>query len=327
MRRLSCFGSRMAMGWIAAFGLLLGGAISDGCQSETSRSLAALELWMQRIQNFYRQHQKWPDRLEDLQDSFASQEEFRQALRNPVTGADPGYEYVKPPRGVAGTALADRVVMLYQLREGERVVDLPVGYVCGQARLLQSTDITDTVPNWQPFRPPEAPIEVAFPARPKSAPEEGEADLPGPQPKEDSRKPEKSKPPDSRQGVLPPPAQDSSVWSYRASFCGLEYMLVGMQSALFYRAAQADPYQLMNLLCVGLTKEHQVQVRSREKILLQERPGLDVEMLLPQHNHQLRVRWCLAGDRLYCLSVAGPEGTLNEENVGIFFQSFRLLPP
>lgn len=318
MRGGGCFGWA---GWVF-LSLVLG-----GCQSEASRSQPGVEAWVQRIQEFYRRHQKLPDRLDDLQECFASVEEFQQALRNPVTGDDPGYEYVKPPRGVVGTALADRVVMVYQLRAGQQAWDLPVGYVCGQAGLLRASDITDTVPRWQMFQPPEAPVQVAFPAPPERPQEAHDSSRLDARQNSDSQEQQKPKALQAKAFPPSPQSKDAAVWSYRASFCGLEYMLLGMQSALFYQMAREDPYRLMDMLCEGLTKQQQTELRSREKLRLQDQPVLDVELFLPQYKHQLRVRWCLAGTRLYCLSVTGPEGALNEDNVGKFFQSFRLLEP
>jgi len=137
-----------------------------GCQSEEARSLPGVQAWVARLEEFYHRHQRWPDHLEDLQEGFDTPEELQQALHNPVTGQHPGYEYVKPPDWVRNTPLAERVVILYQLREGRRAHDLPVGYANGQVRLLRSTDITQTQAHWQPFRPPEAPVEVAFPTPP-----------------------------------------------------------------------------------------------------------------------------------------------------------------
>ncbi len=301
-----------------------------GCQSEAERSLPALKAWLARIEQFYQQHQRWPDRLEELQEGFASQEEFDRALHNPVTGAQRGYEYVKPPEWVPGTALAGRVVMLYQLRADTRADDLPVGYVSGQARLLQPGDITQTVPQWEPFRPPEAPVKVAFPTPPArerhsaaGSPLRGsDHTAPSGQTPRPRSQPSKPAPPGPTSG-----REGSGVWSYQATFCGLQYMLFGIRSALFYRVAQENPYQLLDQLAASLAQNPKTQIRRRQQLQIQNYPALDVELVLPELRHQFRVRWCLAEDRLYCLGVVGPEGTVNETNTAPFFQSFRVLPP
>ena len=249
-------------------------------------------------------------------------------MHNPVTGYQPGYEYVKPPDWVRNTPLAERVVILYQLRQGGRAADLPVGYANGQVRLVQSTDITHTAADWRSFRPPEAPVEVAFPTPPVrvATPEEqtrpsGSADTePASQPPTQKQ----ASPAGSDASAV---GQPSGVWSYRATFCGLQYMLFGMQSALLYQAAQDAPYPLLDQLSMSLTKQQQVEIRRRQPLQIQNHPALDLELVLPEHQHQVRVRWYLAGDRLYCLCVVGPEGTLNEATVGKFFQSFRFLSP
>jgi len=301
-----------------------------GCQSEEARSLPGVQAWVARLEEFYHRHQRWPDQLEDLQEGFDTPEELQQALHNPVTGQQPGYEYVKPPDWVRNTPLAERVVILYQLREGQRAHDLPVGYANGQVRLLRSTDITQTQAHWQPFRPPEAPVEVAFPTPPvrdaapeaRSAPS-GSADTePASPPQPPTQKP--SAPPKAGTSVT---REHSGLWSYRANFCGLQYMLFGMQSALLYRAAQEDPYPLLDQLSMSLTKQQQVEIRHRQTLQIQNHPALDLELVLPEHQHQVRLRWYLAGDRLYCLCVVGPEGVLNEATAGPFFHSFRILSP
>ena len=314
---------------IAVVGIVTALALA-GCQSEEARSLPGVQAWLARLEEFYHRHQRWPDRLEELQECFDTPEEFHQALHNPVTGQRPGYEYVKPPDWVRNTPLAERVVIVYQLRQGRRAADLPVGYANGQVRLVQSTDITQTQANWQPFRPPEAPVEVAFPTPPvrDATPEEqtrpsGSADTKPASPPQPA--PQKPSPPEK--GSSSVAGQQSGVWSYRANFCGLQYMLFGMQSALLYRAAQEDPYPLLDQLSMSLTKQQQVEIRHRQTLQIQNHPALDLELVLPEHQHQVRLRWCLAGDRLYCLCVVGPDGVLNEETSGKFFQSFRFLSP
>lgn len=278
--------------WLALLVVVLGGVGTRGCQGEAARSQAGVEAWTERITEFYGKHQKLPNRLEELEELFASPEEFQRAMQNPVTGDTPGYEYVKPPQGVWGTALAHQVVMIYQLREGERASDLPVGYVAGRAGLLEPNSITDTVPHWEVFKPSEAPIQVEFPAPPRGH--------------------EESRP---------------TFWSYRATFCGLDYILMGVQNGLFVRLPQEHAYKMMHQLCDALVTEHQARVRTCKELTLQSQPALSAELELPQYGHQLWVQWCLVGDRLYCLSVAGPQGALNEENAGTFFKSFRLVPP
>ncbi|MCS7303855.1 MAG: hypothetical protein NZ602_01940 [Thermoguttaceae bacterium] len=299
-----------------------------GCQSEATRSLEGVEAWLARIKDFYHRHQRWPERLEDLQECFDTQEDFQRALLNPVTQEDPGYEYVKPPEWLQGTPLSKRVVILYQLRASGRAEDLPVGYMDGQARLLQPDAITQTVPNWQPFRPPEAPVEVAFPSPPfrdtTPTPGSPQLDAPAKTPSTPTEAPPSK--PSALLGTKPSSdLRESVLWSYRANFCGLQYMLFGMRSALFYRAAQENPYQLLDQLSASLTKQ-QAQIRHRQQLQIQNYPALDVELGLAAEQHQFRVRWCLAGDRLYCLCVVGPDGTVNEATAGKFFQSFRLLP-
>jgi len=312
---------------VSLVGILAAWALA-GCQSEENRSLPGVQAWLGRLEEFYHRHQRWPDRLEDLQEYFDTPEQFQRALHNPVTREHPGYEYIKPPDWVRNTPLAERVVIVYQLRQGRRAADLPVGYANGQVRLVRSTDITQTQANWQPFRPPEAPVEVAFPTPPvRDAASEDRSVSPGSADTESDSQPQPpTQKPASPEGSDASVArQQSRLWSYRATFCGLQYMLFGMQSALLYRAAQEDPYPLLDQLSMSLTQQQQVEIRHRQKLQIQKHPALDLELVLPELRRQVRVRWCLAGDRLYCLCVTGPDGTLNKDTSDRFFQSFRLV--
>ena len=50
---------------IAVMGIVAALALT-GCQSEEARSLGGVRAWLERLEEFYHQHQRWPDRLEDL---------------------------------------------------------------------------------------------------------------------------------------------------------------------------------------------------------------------------------------------------------------------
>ncbi len=51
-------------------------------------------------------------------------------MKKPLTGDDPGYEYVKPADG----APAETTVIRYQLRDGKRDESLPKYYLSGVVR-------------------------------------------------------------------------------------------------------------------------------------------------------------------------------------------------
>jgi len=81
---------------------------------------------------------EWPDRLDQLKDQLGGDAAFRKLMKNPVTGDDPGYEYVKPKRKLKDPEFDGQQVILYQLRGGSRDTTLKVGYADGSVRFLGS---------------------------------------------------------------------------------------------------------------------------------------------------------------------------------------------
>jgi hypothetical protein len=77
------------------------------------------------ISQYKETYNRWPDELEQLL-PFMNNE--RICFANPLTGDDPGYEYVKP-EGTAAYKNFENTVVLYQLRDGKRDEDLPVLYL------------------------------------------------------------------------------------------------------------------------------------------------------------------------------------------------------
>lgn len=73
----------------------------------------------------------WPDRLEQIEEYVGGKEELARLMKNPLTGDDPGYEYVKP-----ADPKAPNTPVLYQLRDGQRELGMPVGYADGSVRPL-----------------------------------------------------------------------------------------------------------------------------------------------------------------------------------------------
>lgn len=74
----------------------------------------------------------WPDDLEQVR-KYVKGNFGGELMTNPVTGDDPGYEYVKPQPDSDGN-VEPRTIILYQLRGGSRVEDpdeLAVGYANG----------------------------------------------------------------------------------------------------------------------------------------------------------------------------------------------------
>ena len=87
---------------------------------------------------FHKQeHGQWPDKLEDIKPQLSKEDvwlgvaimkerDFASLMKNPITNANPGYEYVKPPEK-GSTAVA----MIYQLRDGKRDETLKVATAAG----------------------------------------------------------------------------------------------------------------------------------------------------------------------------------------------------
>lgn len=66
----------------------------------------------------------WPESFEDVKANLST---FDETIKNPVTGANPGYEYVKPAEGFDPAT----TIVIYQLRDGVRDETLEAGYADG----------------------------------------------------------------------------------------------------------------------------------------------------------------------------------------------------
>ena len=66
---------------------------------------------------------RWPEELSEIE-GLLPDRNFEQLMSNPVTGDNPGYEYVEPSDGTDPAT----TVILYQLRGGQRATDLRVGF-------------------------------------------------------------------------------------------------------------------------------------------------------------------------------------------------------
>ncbi len=96
------------------------GAREAARRAQSSNNMKILGL---ACHNYLDQNKQWPDSIADLADYGVD----ASVLANPVTGDNPGYEYVKPATNeVDGT-----VVMFYQLRGGKRDTTLPAGFQDG----------------------------------------------------------------------------------------------------------------------------------------------------------------------------------------------------
>ena len=72
---------------------------------------------------------KYPDSIDQVKD-HCKDKPYDVVIKNPFTGDNPGYEYVKP----ADDAKMTETVLLYQLKGGKRVTDGKVAYADGAVR-------------------------------------------------------------------------------------------------------------------------------------------------------------------------------------------------
>lgn len=82
--------------------------------------------------DFHDEQQQWPDHLSELVPLLDGN---TSVLSNPLTGEDPGYEYVKPTLP-PNDPKAKSTIVIYQLRRGKRDTELEVGYLDGSVRQL-----------------------------------------------------------------------------------------------------------------------------------------------------------------------------------------------
>ncbi len=123
------------LGLFVCVSLFLSGCGGGRARIESTQNMKILGL---TIITYKQDQGRWPDKLSDVKeraDKTASEiggdKDFAALMKNPLTGADPGYEYVKPKKGDSLNA----TVMLYQLRDGKRDEALPKCYQSGSVRL------------------------------------------------------------------------------------------------------------------------------------------------------------------------------------------------
>jgi len=275
-----------AAAWV---GVCAGCLVLAGCGDPETASTDHIELLGLHVREYHNKHGKPPDTLDELAELFDSREHFDSTMENPLTGDDPGYLYVKPPAGVMDSSLSNRVVVLYQLRGGQKAEDLAVGYATGWAGpVVEEASITDTVPAWREFAWPEADCTLTVPADPHVG------------------------------------RKDANNLALSAKFCGLEYGVVVSRNPLSRMAVQLGPERFLRQASASLAQSRGARVASSEAIRCGTHPGLAATLEGIDRDAELRVQWFLAGDRLICLNVSGPKGALCDENAGRFFRSLRL---
>jgi hypothetical protein len=113
-----------------------------GCSDAKQRSESSenLKHLTRAVLKYHSDNEEWPDGLADVKSVVGQSDDlgeigggkaYAALATNPLTNANPGYEYVKPadqPESYGDT------VVLYQLRDGKRDEALPAGYLDGSVR-------------------------------------------------------------------------------------------------------------------------------------------------------------------------------------------------
>jgi hypothetical protein len=127
-------GRRQVCARLAVVGVLVATLFGCGNPAESSRqNMHKLQLAMIEWANEH--GGEWPERLDQIKDKVGGADALANLLKNPLTGDDAGYEYVKP-KGKMGEAEFHSQVVLYQTRGGKRDTSLKVGYADGSVRML-----------------------------------------------------------------------------------------------------------------------------------------------------------------------------------------------
>jgi hypothetical protein len=78
------------------------------------------------------EHEKWPKRFKDIREYTEGKAGLKKLLDNPATGDNPGYEYVRPSSdNKSSDGKRSKLILIYQLRDGERDRKLAVAYADG----------------------------------------------------------------------------------------------------------------------------------------------------------------------------------------------------
>ena len=93
--------------------------------AQKAQSLNNIRQLCLAVMNYQQINEAWPETIDDLRSQVP---DLDMILENPVTMDNPGYEYVKPE---GEDPVLSETVIIYQLRNGQRDMTLPVGYADG----------------------------------------------------------------------------------------------------------------------------------------------------------------------------------------------------
>jgi len=119
---------------LMVFSLLL--CCLTGCRPSAKSTLKSNNQMKQlliAITNYHDSYHGWPESLADIR-PFTEMDNFEELMLNPVTGENPGYEYVQP----SPDSDPETTVLLYQLRDGQRDLNLEVCFADISVRKLSN---------------------------------------------------------------------------------------------------------------------------------------------------------------------------------------------
>jgi hypothetical protein len=128
---------------LAAGLILLAASVIVGCGGNAKKEIEStqnLKGLGEAVLKFHDDNEKWPDTLADLKPVVGTEyagakvgggKSYDDLVKNPLTGDNPGYEYVKPAETPDSY---EKTIVLYQLRGGKRDEKLKVGYLDGSVR-------------------------------------------------------------------------------------------------------------------------------------------------------------------------------------------------
>jgi hypothetical protein len=279
-----------------------------GCGDRAEDSRQQMHKLQQAMIEYAVKHEgEWPDRLDQLKDKLGGEAELRKLMKNPLTGDDPGYEYVKPPGKLSDSNPRWQQAVLYQLRGGKRDTNLKVGYADGSVRPLETDTPTSSSPQgpkrseWKDFTSKEDGFTVSFPTTPEIESKDNQYDF--------GKVTVRMYTSNPREGVF----WRVATHHYPEPF-----------------ASETKPKQLIEMMRDGMAENTKSKVEGVQEISLEGHPGQ--EFVLQGSNPittkplTMKVRLFAVRGRVYQLAVVAP---LNDDSLGeeasLFFKSFRLL--
>jgi len=119
------------------FSLLVGVLLTTtGCGGDSGQqqfeSTGNLKAIIAALQTYQKDNGGWPDALDQVIEANSL---LSGKMANPLTGDNPGYEYVKP-----GDDATAETIVLYQLRDGKRDETVEVAYLDGSVRPIEKQE-------------------------------------------------------------------------------------------------------------------------------------------------------------------------------------------